>query len=71
VDIFEKHETRGLITMILMILAALFRIYLFIVKKEDSNLKWIAFGIYGLAFAAVTYTGLMGGTMVYNYMMAL
>jgi len=70
-EIFEKHETGGLITMIVVMLAALFRIYLFVMKREETNLKWFAICLYGLAFAAVTYTGFMGGTMVYNYMMAL
>jgi hypothetical protein len=37
-------------------------------KKEDSPLKWIAFMFYLLAFIAVTFTGYMGGTMVYNFM---
>ena len=69
--IFEKHETWALITMILMIIGSAFRIYLMIRKKEETQLKWIAFGFYFLAFAAVTFTGFMGGTMVYNFMMAL
>jgi uncharacterized membrane protein len=71
VGIFEKHETGALITMLLMILGSAFRIYLVIKKKEETTLKWIAFGLYCLAFAAVTFTGLMGGTMVYDFMMAL
>ena len=71
VEIFENHETAALITMLLMITGALFRIYLVVKKKEETPLKWIAFGIYCLAFAAVTFTGYMGGTMVYNYMMSL
>jgi uncharacterized membrane protein len=71
VEIFEKHETAALITMLLMIIGSAFRIYLVIKKKEETTLKWIAFGIYCLAFAAVTFTGFMGGTMVYNYMMSL
>lgn len=69
--VFEKHETGALITMILMIAGAAFRIYLMIRKKDETNLKWIVFSIYLLAFLAVTFTGFMGGTMVYNYMMAL
>ena len=69
--IFEKHETGALITMILMILSSAFRIFLVIKKKEETSLKWIAFGLFCLAFIAVTYTGHMGGTMVYDYMMAL
>jgi uncharacterized membrane protein len=69
--IFEKHETGALITMILMIMCSAFRIYLVIMKKEETAMKWIAFGLFCLAFLAVTYTGHIGGTMVYDYMMAL
>lgn len=69
--VFEKHETAALITMLLVITCSLFRIYLVIKKKEDSGLKWIAFGFYFLAFAAVSITGFLGGTMVYDFMMAL
>lgn len=69
--IFEKHETGALITMILMILSSAFRMFLVIKKKEETSMKWIAFGLFCLAFIAVTYTGHMGGTMVYDYMMAL
>ena len=71
VGIFEKHETGALITMILMIIGAAFRIWLVIKKKEETPLKWVAFTIYFLAFAAVCFTGFMGGTMVYDYMMPL
>lgn len=71
VRVFEKHETGALITMILMIIGSVFRIWLFIQKKEETGLKWIAFSLYLLGFTAVTFTGFMGGTMVYNFMMAL
>jgi uncharacterized membrane protein len=71
VAVFTKHETGALITMIIMILGSAFRIWLVIKKQEESPMKWIAFGLYLLGFAAVTFTGYMGGTMVYNYMMAL
>lgn len=70
-EVFKKHQTGALITMILMIAGASFRIYLVAKKKEETNLKWIFLGVYLLAFSSVTFTGLMGGTMVYNYMMAL
>jgi len=71
VDVFEKHETGALITMILMIIGSSFRIWLVAKKKEETQLKWIAFGFYLLAFAAVTFTGFMGGTMVYDFMTSL
>jgi uncharacterized membrane protein len=71
VDIFEKHETGALITMILIVIGSAFRIWLVMKKKEETQLKWIAFGFYFLAFAAVTFTGFMGGTMVFNFMIGL
>lgn len=71
VQVFEKHETAALITMLLMILGSFLRIWLILQKKEETQLKWVVFGLYFLGFAAVTFTGFMGGTMVYNYMMAL
>jgi uncharacterized membrane protein len=71
VSYFSKHETGALITMILLIIGSAFRIWLLIKRKEETRLRWISFGFYFLAFAAVTFTGLMGGTMVYNFMMAL
>jgi uncharacterized membrane protein len=71
VKVFERHEAGGFITMILMVLGSAFRIWLVSRNREETDLKWIAFGLYLLAFAAVTFTGFMGGTMVYNYMMAL
>jgi uncharacterized membrane protein len=71
VDVFKKHETGAMITMILIIIGASFRIWLVVKKREETPLKWIVFGLYFLAFAAVTFTGFMGGTMVYNFMMGL
>lgn len=66
--IFQKHETGGLITMILIIAGTLIRIWLMVQKKDETPLKWIVFGFYFLAFVAVIITGFMGGTMVYDFM---
>jgi len=70
-EVFEKHETGAFITMLLMIVAATFRIYLLYTKKEETPLKWLAFSLYLLGVLAVSFTGFMGGTMVFNFMMAL
>ena len=67
-NVFNNHETGAFITMILMIIGSAFRIWLVVKMKEETSLKWISFGFYFLAFIAVTYTGFMGGTMVYNFM---
>lgn len=69
--VFEKHETGALITMVLIVTGTLFRIWLMVKKREETSLKWIPFAFYLLAFAAVTFTGYMGGTMVYNFMIGL
>jgi uncharacterized membrane protein len=70
-EVFEKHETGALVTMVLMIIGSAFRIWLVMKKKDETQLKWVAFGLYLLAFMAVTFTGFMGGTMVYDFMMSL
>jgi hypothetical protein len=57
--------------MILMILGSSYRIWLIVKKKEETRLMWIAFGFYLLAFIAVTFTGFMGGKMVYDFMLSL
>lgn len=69
--VFEKHETGALITTIIILVGALLRIYLVANKKEETSLKWVVFCLYLLGFLGVSFTGLMGGTMVFNYMMAL
>jgi uncharacterized membrane protein len=71
VKVFEKHETAALLTMIVMIIGSAFRLWLVMKKQEESEKKWIVFGLYLLGFIGVTITGFMGGTMVYNYMMSL
>ena len=70
-EIMETHEHFAWITLSLVILTSILRIYLLVKKKENSNLKWIAFVLYGLAAISVSVTGFFGGTLVYNYMMPL
>jgi uncharacterized membrane protein len=67
-NVYEKHATGGLITMILIVAGTLFRIWLVVKKKEESKMKWIVFGFYLLAFIAVSLTGFLGGKMVYDFM---
>jgi uncharacterized membrane protein len=69
VKVFTQHETGALITMIVMVIGAGLRIYAVASKKEESFLKWIVFAFYCLGFLAVAYTGLKGGSMVYDLML--
>jgi uncharacterized membrane protein len=65
------HKNGGLFTLIFISLALIVRIYLVITKKEASNFKWLSFILYLMAFLAVSFTGFMGGTMVYEYMLGI
>ena len=67
--VFQKHSTGALVTMILIVCGALLRLWLTIRKEEESQLRWLVFILYFLAFAAVIFTGFMGGNMVYNFML--
>jgi uncharacterized membrane protein len=67
----DTHELFAWITVGNLVILSAFRILLKAQNKESSNLKWIAFALYGLAALSVSITGFYGGTLVYNYMMPL
>ncbi|HAM97776.1 MAG TPA: hypothetical protein DCQ26_04130 [Marinilabiliales bacterium] len=70
-EIQETHELFAWLTVALLTATSVFRIFLMAKNREDSNLKWIAFVLYGIATFSVSLTGFFGGTLVYNYMMPL
>jgi len=70
-EIQETHELFAWITVGILVALSAFRIFLKAKNKEESNLIWIAFTLYGLAAIAVSITGFYGGTLVYNYMMPI
>ncbi len=70
-DVKETHELFAWITVISSVIAALFRVFLFVKKTEQSDLKWVAFALYCLAAISVSITGFFGGSLVYTYMMPL
>ena len=65
-----KHELSAFVTLGLLLITLAFRI-LQLRKPESNNLKWFSFVFYALAAIAVSVTGFLGGTLVYNYMMPL
>ena len=71
VKVFLKHENGALFTIIAMILASIVRTYMVITKKEEPTLRWLSFSLYLIGFCAVGFTGFMGGTMVFNYMLGI
>jgi len=66
----DTHELFATITMVLLIIASVFRI-MALKKSNSKQLKKIAFVMYGLAMLSVSVTGFYGGTLVFNYMMPL
>jgi len=69
VSVFEKHETFALITLLLMTAGSALRLWSVIWKKQNPLINWTIFAFYLLGVISVSYTGFMGGDMVYNYMM--
>jgi uncharacterized membrane protein len=67
----EQHELWAKITMWIMIFATALRVYLVIAKKDKSPLKWVVFVLFAVAAGAVGYTGFMGGSLVFNYMIGI
>jgi uncharacterized membrane protein len=70
-NIQETHELFASITTYTMIIASIVRIFLLITKRDLSNLKWIAFTLYGIGTLSVMITGFFGGTMVYKFLIGI
>jgi uncharacterized membrane protein len=70
VNIYNLHTTGAFITIITMSLVSLFRIYV-VLKQQERRFKWVVYGLYLVGTAAVSFTGFMGGTMVYGYMLGI
>ncbi len=71
VEIFERHETLALVTLLIMAIGSIIRITVLVLKKEEPVYQWVIFGFYLLGAASVAVTGHLGGTMVMDYMMGL
>lgn len=67
----ERHELFGKITMFIIIAATLYRAVIIYLDKDRNTLKYIYIFLYFLAVLSVSYTGLLGGTLVYNFMVGL
>jgi len=67
----ERHETFANITMYLMIVASILRVFLVYKGKAESKSGLGVYLLYLIGVIMVGYTGLLGGTMVFNYMIGL
>lgn len=70
VKIYNLHTRAAFITLLIMILVTAIRTILYMRNRQDE-FRWGIFILYLLGAAAVGYTGLMGGTMVYSYFLGI
>jgi uncharacterized membrane protein len=71
VEIFGRHESMALVTLMIITIGTLIRITVYVYKKETPFFKWLVYGFYFLGATSVAVTGFLGGTMVMDYMMGL
>ncbi|MCX6225060.1 MAG: hypothetical protein NTV01_10000 [Bacteroidia bacterium] len=71
VEIFTRHETLALVTLLIMTIGTLIRVGVLVFKNEKPVYQWLVFVLYFLGAASVAVTGFLGGTMVMDYMMGL
>lgn len=70
-EIFERHETLALVTLLILAAGTLIRIGILMFKINKPVYQWVVFGFYLLGAVSVALTGLLGGSMVMDYMIGL
>jgi uncharacterized membrane protein len=70
-ELKETHELFAKTSMFVMLAASAIRIFLVIRKKETSGLKWVVFVLFFIAVVCIGITGLLGGNLVYDYMIGI
>jgi uncharacterized membrane protein len=70
VSVFETHHTLAHITLTIMLMVSLLRIYA-VIKHKENRLKWIIYGLFLIGTVAVSATAFFGGKMVYSYMLGI
>jgi len=67
----ETHELFATITVALLVVTSVIRIFVLARKAEATRLRWLVYAFYCLAALSVGVTGFFGGNLVYHYMMPL
>ncbi len=70
VHIYILHKTGCYITVLIMLLLSILRTRR-AVKQKELRLNGFLYGLYAAGTAAVSFTGYMGGTMVYSYFLGI
>jgi len=68
-EIMETHELFASVSLILMAVTSIIRVFILVRKSDSSFLKWLSFLTYASSAVFVGLAGFYGGTLVYGYMM--
>ncbi len=68
-ELKETHELWAKITMWTMVAASVVRVFAVITKKDRGVLKWVVFLLFLAGAVLVSYTGLLGGSLVYDHLL--
>ncbi len=63
----KLHIVFAAISMVIMVIGSILRLYQFLKKKENSILGWTIFVLYGLGAVAVSIAGFFGSALVYKF----
>lgn len=63
----ELHENAALLTLWLSIITAMFRVVVYYFKYNRTWTKWVGILLFTTLIGAITYTGYLGGQLVYAH----
>ena len=63
----ELHENAALVTLWLSIITAMFRVVVYYFKYNRTWTKWVGILLFTTLIGAITYTGYLGGQLVYAH----
>lgn len=67
--VFNRHELFAELTVAVALLNTALMFYLKMEKKEETKLKWMAFGLNTVTVVLLVITGHYGGVLVYDYLL--
>ncbi len=67
----ERHELFAIISICILLLTSIIRIFMVWKKKENRLFRWIVLGLYLCAVGSISFTGFMGGSLVYNFLIGI
>ncbi len=70
-ELKEQHEVFAKITMFLMIVASIIRVFMVVKKYENPFLKFTVFFMFLAGAVSVGFTGYLGGSLVYGHMIGI